>query len=102
MSESLLTPRAYVIVFVLLAAFTILTVWLSFVPSTPMMRIVIGQSIAVIKASLVVLFFMHALGSTAQTKAVVIVTCFWLVCVLLTLTLSDYVTRGLVPNMPGH
>ena len=42
---------------------TILTVGLSFVPSSPVMRIVAGQAIAVVKASLVVLFFMHALRS---------------------------------------
>ena len=66
------------------------------------MRIVAGQSIAVVKASLVVLFFMHALRSPAQTRAVIVVTIFWLVVVFLALTFSDYFTRGLLPNLPGH
>ena len=102
MSERLLSPAAYIAVLVVLMGLTILTVGLSFVPSSPVVRIVAGQSIAVVKASLVVLFFMHALGSPAQTRAVIIVTVFWLVVILLGLTFSDYFTRGLIPNLPGH
>jgi cytochrome c oxidase subunit 4 len=102
MSGRLLSPPVYAIVFVLLAAMTVLTVGLSFVPSSGLMRVVAGQSIAVVKASLVVLFFMHALRSTAQTKAVIAVSIFWVVVVLMTLTLSDYSTRGMLPHVPGH
>jgi hypothetical protein len=45
---------------------------------------------------------MHALHSPAQTRAVIVVTVFWLVAVLLALTFSDYFTRGLIPNLLGH
>ncbi|MGA2257842.1 MAG: hypothetical protein ABSG53_24530 [Thermoguttaceae bacterium] len=58
--------------------------------------------VGVVKASLVVLFFMHALGSPAQTRAVIAVTLFWLVVLLFGLTFSDYYTRGLILNLPGH
>jgi cytochrome c oxidase subunit IV len=102
MSERLLTPAAYMVVLVVLLLLTFLTVGLSFVPSSGLMRIVAGQAIAVVKASLVVLFFMHALRSTVQTRAVIAITVFWLVVVLLGLTFSDYLTRGLIPNIPGH
>ena len=102
MSQRLLSPAAYIAVLAVLTGLTILTVGLSFVPSSPAVRIVAGQSIAVVKASLVVLFFMHALGSPAQTRAVIIVTVFWFVVILLGLTFSDYFTRGLIPNLPGH
>ena len=102
MSERLLSPLFYVIVLVALMLLTILTVGLSFVPSTGLMRILAGQAIAVVKASLVALFFMHALHSAAQTRAVIVVTIFWLVAIFLALTFSDYLTRGLIPNMPGH
>jgi cytochrome c oxidase subunit 4 len=102
MSDRLLTPAGYLIVLVVLMLLTILTVGLSFMPSSGMMRIIAGQAIAVVKASLVVLFFMHALRSAAQTKAVIAVTIFWFVAVLLALTFSDYLTRGLIPNLPGH
>jgi cytochrome c oxidase subunit IV len=102
MSERLLTPVVYVIVLVVLMLLTVLTVGLSFVPSSGLARIVAGQVIAVVKASLVVLFFMHALRSAAQTRAVIAVTVFWFVVVLLALTFSDYLTRGMLPNLPGH
>jgi cytochrome c oxidase subunit 4 len=102
MSERILSPAAYITILVVLMGLTVLTVGLSFVPSSPVVRMVTGQAIAVVKASLVVLFFMHALGSPAQTRAVIVVTVFWLVVLLLGLTFTDYFTRGLVPNLPGH
>jgi cytochrome c oxidase subunit IV len=102
MPERLLSPLAYLVVLVVLMLMTILTVGLSFVPSTGLMHIVAGQAIAVFKASLVVLFFMHALHSTAQTRAVIVVTIFWLVVVMSLLMFSDYFTRGMIPSMPGH
>ena len=102
MSERLLAPAGYIAVLVVLMGLTILTVGLSFVPSSPVMRVVSGQAIAVVKASFVVLFFMHALRSSAQTRAVIAVTVFWLVVVLLSLTFTDYSTRGMLPNLPGH
>ncbi len=101
LSERLLSPVGYVTVLVILMLLTILTVGLSFLPSSGLMRIVAGQSVAAVKASLVILFFMHALRSTAQTRAVIAVTVFWFL-LLLTLTLSDYFTRGMIPNLPGH
>ncbi len=101
-SERLSTPLGYVLVFALLAALTVTTVGLSFVPASNMIHLMLGQGIAVIKAALVVLVFMHALRGPAQTWAVIAVTAFWLVGVLLSLTLSDYFTRELLPYLPGH
>lgn len=102
MSERLLSPVAYIAVLVVLMFLTILTVGLSFIPTSGFMRIAAGQAIAAVKASLVVLFFMHALRSAAQTRAVIAVTVFWLVVVMFALMFSDYLTRGLIPNLPGH
>ena len=45
-----------------------------------------GLTIAVLKASLVVLVFMHVIHSSAATRAVILVTVFWLVGVLLALS----------------
>jgi cytochrome c oxidase subunit IV len=101
MAEHVLTPIAYITVCVLLVLLTILTVAISFVPVEGVWHIVIGLSIGLAKASLVVLFFMHALYSSRLTWGVIAVTGFWL-GILLVLTLSDYFTRGLVPYMPGH
>jgi len=54
---------------------------------------VAALAIAVFKATLVVLFFMHVKDSTRLTWAVVIGSVFWL-AILLVLTFSDYLTRA--------
>ncbi len=102
MSERLVSPATYIIVLLILIALTILTVGLSFAPFSPAGHIIAGQSIAVVKAALVVLFFMHALHSTGATRAVIAVTIFWLVVVFFSLTMADYLTRDLLPSLPGH
>jgi cytochrome c oxidase subunit IV len=102
MSERLLSPIAYVVIDVILVLLTILTVGVSFLPASTPVHIASGMAIAVVKASLVVLFFMHVLSSPANTRAVIAVTVFWLVIVFMTLTFSDYFTRGMIPNLPGH
>ena len=53
---------------------------------------VVALAIAVFKAAIVVLFFMHVKYSTRLTWAVVVGSIFWL-GILLSLTLSDYLTR---------
>jgi cytochrome c oxidase subunit IV len=102
MTDRILSPRNYLIVLAALLSLTVLTVALSFLPGSGVSHVLLGQSIAVVKASLVVLFFMHALRSSAQTRAVIVVTVFWFVVVLCALTLSDYSTREMLPDLPGH
>jgi cytochrome c oxidase subunit 4 len=99
--ERTIPVRTYVIVCVLLVLLTFLTVGLSFWHVAPVWHVVIGLAIAACKASLVVLFFMHALVSPRLTWSVIVVVCFWL-GILLVLTLSDYFTRGMIPSAPGH
>jgi cytochrome c oxidase subunit 4 len=53
--------------------------------------------IAIAKASLVVLFFMHVRWSTRLTWLVVFAGVFWLL-ILLTITMSDFATRGWIPG----
>ncbi len=101
MTEHTIAPRTYVIVCGLLILLTVLTVGVSFAHVAAEWHIVIGLLIAVCKASLVVLFFMHVLISPRLTWIVIIVACFWL-GLLLVLTLNDYVSRDLIPFMPGH
>jgi cytochrome c oxidase subunit 4 len=91
----------YVLVCAILVALTFLTVAMSFFHVPAVWHTAIGLLIALCKASLVVLFFMHVLVSPKLTALVVIVSVFWL-GILLVLTYSDYFSRGLVPNMPGH
>jgi cytochrome c oxidase subunit 4 len=101
MPMSTIAARTYVIVCAILVVLTFLTVALSFVPLGGVWHIVIGLLIGLTKASLVILFFMHALISPRLTWIVIAVVAFWL-GILLVLTLSDYFTRGMIPFTPGH
>jgi cytochrome c oxidase subunit 4 len=99
--ERTIAPLSYVIVCVLLVLLTVLTVAVSFAHLTGVWHTVIGLTIGVTKASLVVLFFMHAILADRVTWLVIGVVAFWL-GILLVLTLADYFTRGMVPFTPGH
>ena len=101
MPEHTIPVRTYVIVCVLLILLTFLTVTVSFFPLPGLWHILLGLAIALCKGSLVVLVFMHVWISPRLTWIVIAVACFWL-GLLLTLTLSDYFSRGLVPFMQGH
>ena len=57
------------------------------------MNNVIMLTIAVTKATLVVLFFMHVKYSTSLTWAVIVGSIFWL-AIMLALTMNDYLTRA--------
>lgn len=57
---------------------------------------VVALSIAVTKALLVLIFFMHLRYSTRLTVLTALAGFFWL-GILLVLTLNDYFTRGSVP-----
>ena len=90
-----------VAVVVILVLLTVLTTAISFIPLPGVWHIVFGLLIAVCKASLVILFFMHLLISPKLTWLVVLVSFFWL-GILLVLTLTDYFSRDMVPFSPGH
>src|ERR1700730_9969750 len=101
MAERNIPAKTYVIVCGVLILLTFLTVGLSFLPISGRWHTIIGLTIALAKATLVVLFFMHVLLSPRLTWSVIVVSCFWLL-ILLVLTSADYMSRGIVPFMPGH
>jgi cytochrome c oxidase subunit 4 len=78
-----------------------LTVAISFLELSPSWHLTLGLSIATVKAALVLLFFMHVLHSSPQTRVAIGAAILWL-AILFSLTLTDYLTRGQVPRMPGH
>ena len=92
MSEHIVSPKIYLAIFVALMAGTTLTVWAAFQNFGPF-NIVIALGIATAKATLVVLYFMHARYSSKRTQLVIVAALFWL-AIMLTLTLSDYQTRS--------
>jgi cytochrome c oxidase subunit 4 len=82
----------YYTIFGILMLCTYLTVQIAFVDLGPL-NIVAALTIAVFKATLVVLFFMHVRQSSRLTWAVALGGIFWL-GLLLVLTLMDYWTRA--------
>jgi cytochrome c oxidase subunit 4 len=90
-TEHIVSPRIYVVIFLSLMAGTGLTVWAAF-QNFGKFNIVIALGIATIKATLVVLYFMHARYSPKRTQLVIVCAVFWL-AIMLALTLSDYGTR---------
>ena len=92
MSTHIVPPRVYYTVFAILMLGTALTVAVSFV-DLGAFNAVAALAIAVFKATLVVLFFMHVKYSTRLTWLVVTGSVFWL-AILLSLTFSDYLTRS--------
>ncbi len=95
------SSAAYLGICAALIVLTVLTVLISFINLPPLGHVGAGLMIGALKAALVILFFMHALRSGKITWLVISVTIFWLL-LLFALTQTDYLTRGLVPNMPGH
>ena len=91
MSEHIVSPKVYVGIFLARMVLTAATVAAAYVNLGPF-NIVIALAIASVKATLVVLYFMHARYSPKRTHMVIIAAVFWL-AIMLALTLSDYVTR---------
>ena len=91
MSNHVVPLRTYYLIFLTLMVCTAITVAVAFIDMGPLNTLV-ALAIAVLKATLVVLFFMHVKYSTRLTWAVVVGSVFWL-AILLALTFGDYLTR---------
>ena len=92
MSEHVVPLRVYIAVFVSLLVGTGLTVVAASF-DMGMWNTPVALTIAVIKATLVILFFMHVRYSSRLTQLIVAASIFWL-GIMLTFTLSDYFFRG--------
>jgi len=55
---------------------------------------VIALLIATIKATLVVLFFMHVKGASEKLTGAVVLSGFFFLAILIALSLADYLTRS--------
>jgi cytochrome c oxidase subunit IV len=92
MSNHIVPRRTYYLIFLTLMVCTAITVAVAFIDLGPLNTFV-AMTIAVLKATLVVLFFMHVKYSTRLTWAVVMASVFWL-GILIVMTAGDYLTRG--------
>jgi cytochrome c oxidase subunit IV len=98
MSEHIVSPKVYVTIFLALMAFTALTVVAAFMDLGPF-NLAVALGIATIKATLVVLYFMHVRYNPKLIWLTLGLAVSWL-GVLLAITLSDYMSRGWIP-FPG-
>jgi cytochrome c oxidase subunit 4 len=88
-------------VWAILMALMVLTAILSRVPMGREVNTIIALVIAAIKASLVLLFFMHLKYEDYKLSAVVFVAGFFWLLIFFGLTLTDYLSRHLT-GVPGH
>jgi cytochrome c oxidase subunit 4 len=91
-SEHIVSPKVYAVIFGSLMLGTYITVKAAFV-DLGRWNIIIALGIATVKATLVVLYFMHARYSPKRTQLVIVCSVFWL-AIMLALTLTDYTTRS--------
>jgi cytochrome c oxidase subunit 4 len=89
------TRTIYLIIFLALVVGTFLTVAFAFV-DLGRWNPVIALTIACTKATLVILYFMHVRYSSKLTMLTVGAGFFWLF-ILITLSLTDYLTRTITP-----
>jgi len=96
--------KYYIGVFGLLMAMTGLTVFVAKYDLEHVwgpLNILVALTIAVIKATAVVLIFMHVRWSSRLTQVIVVSGVFWLI-IMLAFTVSDYFTRGGWPTALGR
>ncbi len=90
--------KLYVSIFLTLMALTTITIVVAYVNLGEFNKVV-ALGIASVKATLVVLYFMHVKYSSRLTKLVVVAGFFFLF-VLLGLTMADYASREWLPVPP--
>ena len=90
--EHVVPYTVYLAVFGALLVLTVVTVAVAFF-DLGNLNVAVALTVAVVKATLVVLFFMHVRYASTITKLVVVASLVWL-GFLFFITLSDYLTRG--------
>lgn len=96
MSEHIVSKKVYFVIFGALMVLTLLTVVAAnFDLGSEKINTVVALAIAVTKAMLVVLYFMHVRYSSRLTWVVVAGGFLWLL-IMIGLTMSDYLSRGML------
>src|SRR5436309_4481484 len=89
--EHIVPKKVYVVIFLILLVLTAVTIVVSLI-DLGRINAVVALTIAVVKATLVILYFMHLRYSSRLTQVVVAAGVCWMT-ILFALTLSDYLTR---------
>ncbi len=92
MSDHVVSPKLYIAVFVALLALTGVTVWAAG-QDFGAYNTAVAVGIAVTKATLVILFFMHVRWGGKLVQLFVASGFIWLL-IMIAITLADYVSRG--------
>ena len=95
MTHQVVPVRNYITIYLILITLTITTVAVSRIDLGEF-NFIVAITIAVIKALLVILYFMHVKQSSSMTKLFVGAGFFWM-AILLVFILSDYLSRGWLP-----
>jgi cytochrome c oxidase subunit 4 len=98
MPEHILSKKQNAGVLVILLVLTLVTWRISFADLGPW-SVFTAILIAAVKATLVVLFFMHVLYSSHLTRLIIVAGLFFF-GILLALTLTDYLSRGAIAGEP--
>ncbi len=98
-TQHVVPRKTYFLVFSLLIVLTLTTVGVATVDLGPM-NIVAALLIAAIKATLVILFFMHLRYSKPLVSLVVFAALLWL-AIMITLMLTDFMSRPWIPTSRG-
>lgn len=93
MSEHIVPVKVYLAIFLALLVGTALTVIAAFIDFPWRLNTIVALTIASVKATLVVLYFMHVRYSPRLVWVIVASALFWM-GILFAFTFSDYLTRG--------
>lgn len=96
MSEHIVQPRIYIAIFLALMVGTALTLVAAFYDFPGPLNAVVALTIASVKATLVVLYFMHVRYSGRLVWLVIASALLWL-AIMFAITFSDYWTRTWQP-----
>ena len=100
MSEHIVPVRIYIAIFMVLLVGTALTVGAAFVDFPWRFNTIVALTIATIKATFVVLYFMHVRYSARLVWVIVIAALFWM-GILFAFTFADYFTRPWLSTQTG-
>jgi cytochrome c oxidase subunit IV len=93
--DHIVSPGLYLAIFFSLMVLTGTTVWAAEIDLNKYfegLNVIVALLIATCKATLVILFFMHAKYSSRRTKLIIICGFFWL-GIMIFMTLGDYGSR---------
>jgi cytochrome c oxidase subunit 4 len=99
MSDHIVSPKLYVGIFLSLMVLTAVTVAVTYV-NLGTFNLAVAMAVAITKASLVILFFMHVKYSPKVIKVTVGMSFFFLL-IMMMMIMSDYLTRGYM-GMPPY